>query len=224
MAEACVYHDDFDGALYHGFVADMIHTTANLRNWNLHYLTMHTICSNISRVYVTCLDNGDSTYRDCREHPGRHPNLPNKPNDPFTPTPDRPLGGIFKIPTPRPAAQDTSQSGTNGTQQQGGIIQGDPVVGGETPTQDSPQSEISEPRQGGILGNWGLLKTSQDQERTSQEGVTAEPPAIEETQPAIVNEEPVPPCPDGQVLDEESSLYVLEEPRGDEQSEEENQE
>ena len=26
IAETCVYHDDFDGALYHGFVADMIHS------------------------------------------------------------------------------------------------------------------------------------------------------------------------------------------------------
>ena len=26
MAERCVYHDDFDRALYHGFVANMIHT------------------------------------------------------------------------------------------------------------------------------------------------------------------------------------------------------
>jgi hypothetical protein len=25
LAETCVYHDDFDGALYHGVVADMIH-------------------------------------------------------------------------------------------------------------------------------------------------------------------------------------------------------
>jgi hypothetical protein len=27
LAERCVYHDDFDGALYHGFLADMIHRT-----------------------------------------------------------------------------------------------------------------------------------------------------------------------------------------------------
>jgi hypothetical protein len=26
-AETCVYHDDFDGVLYHGFMAEMIHRT-----------------------------------------------------------------------------------------------------------------------------------------------------------------------------------------------------
>ena len=27
LAETCVYHDDFDGVLYHGFMAEMIHRT-----------------------------------------------------------------------------------------------------------------------------------------------------------------------------------------------------
>lgn len=27
LAERCVYHDDFEGALYHGFMADMIHNS-----------------------------------------------------------------------------------------------------------------------------------------------------------------------------------------------------
>jgi hypothetical protein len=27
LADACVYQEDFDGALYHGLVADMIHRT-----------------------------------------------------------------------------------------------------------------------------------------------------------------------------------------------------
>ena len=27
IAEKCVYHDDFNGALYHGFIAEMIHRT-----------------------------------------------------------------------------------------------------------------------------------------------------------------------------------------------------
>lgn len=27
LAEKCIYRDDFDGALYHGFMADMIHRT-----------------------------------------------------------------------------------------------------------------------------------------------------------------------------------------------------
>jgi hypothetical protein len=27
MTGRCVYHDDFDGALYYGFVADIIHRT-----------------------------------------------------------------------------------------------------------------------------------------------------------------------------------------------------
>ena len=29
LAETCVYNDDFHGALYHGFVAGMIHRTLN---------------------------------------------------------------------------------------------------------------------------------------------------------------------------------------------------
>jgi hypothetical protein len=27
LAEACIYHEDSDGASYHGFLADMIHRT-----------------------------------------------------------------------------------------------------------------------------------------------------------------------------------------------------
>lgn len=27
IAETCVYHDDFEGALYHGYMADVIHRT-----------------------------------------------------------------------------------------------------------------------------------------------------------------------------------------------------
>jgi hypothetical protein len=27
IAETCVYHDDFDGALYHGYMAEVIHRT-----------------------------------------------------------------------------------------------------------------------------------------------------------------------------------------------------
>lgn len=76
------------------------------------------------------------------EHSGRDPNLPNKPDDPFTPTPDRPWGGIFKIPTPAPAAQEKPQSETNGAWQQGGILQGDPVVRGGTSAQDSHNQKL----------------------------------------------------------------------------------
>lgn len=41
------------------------------------------------------------------------------------------FGDIYKIPTRGPAVQDTPQSETNGPQQQGGVLQGDPVVGEE---------------------------------------------------------------------------------------------
>jgi hypothetical protein len=27
LAEKCIYHDDFDGALYHGYMAQVIHRT-----------------------------------------------------------------------------------------------------------------------------------------------------------------------------------------------------
>jgi hypothetical protein len=37
-----------------------------------------------------------------------------------------------------------------------------------------------------------------------------QPPATEETQPTAVEEEPLPPCPEGQVLDEETGLCVME--------------
>lgn len=121
-------------------------------------------------------------------------------------------GGIFQgtiTPMPGPATQD-----------QPSTAQREPAA------QDTPQSETSGPRQGGILGNWGLFKTSQNQnqETPSEEDVVAEPPATEETQPAIINEESIPHCPEGQVLDEESGLCVLKEPQGEEQPEEENQE
>ena len=45
----------------------------------------------------------------------------------------------------------------------------------------------------------------------------AEQPATEGTQPATVEEGPVPPCLEGQVLDEESGLCVLEEPEAAEE-------
>jgi hypothetical protein len=47
----------------------------------------------------------------------------------------------------------------------------------------------------------------------------AEPPATEETQPAAGEEDPVPACPEGQVLNEESGLCVLEEPEAIEEPE-----
>lgn len=78
------------------------------------------------------------------------------------------------------------------------------------------------------------MGAAQDNETTSEDGATEElpapeenmttvPSATEETQPALVQEEPVPTCPEGQVLDEETNLCVLEEPQGDEQYEEEPQ-
>jgi hypothetical protein len=27
LAEKCIYHDDFDGALYHGYMAEILHRT-----------------------------------------------------------------------------------------------------------------------------------------------------------------------------------------------------
>jgi hypothetical protein len=48
---------------------------------------------------------------------------------------------------------------------------------------------------------------------------TEQPPASDETQPATTGEEPVPPCPEGQVLDEETGLCVLEQPEEQPQEE-----
>jgi hypothetical protein len=33
LAEKCIYHDDFDGALYHGYMAGVIHRTLRSHNW-----------------------------------------------------------------------------------------------------------------------------------------------------------------------------------------------
>jgi hypothetical protein len=54
----------------------------------------------------------------------------------------------------------------------------------------------------------------------TEEDTTAAPPATDETQPATVEEEPVPPCPEGQALDEELGLCVLEEPEAAEEQQE----
>jgi hypothetical protein len=56
----------------------------------------------------------------------------------------------------------------------------------------------------------------------ADQGLVAEPPATLETQPATVEEQP--PCPEGQILDEETNLCVLEEPEAVEQQEEEQDE
>jgi hypothetical protein len=45
-----------------------------------------------------------------------------------------------------------------------------------------------------------------------QDGVLEEPQTGETQTPTVEEEEPVPPCPEGQVLDEETGLCVLEEP------------
>jgi hypothetical protein len=29
LAEKCIYHDDFDGALYHGYMAEVLHRSLN---------------------------------------------------------------------------------------------------------------------------------------------------------------------------------------------------
>lgn len=57
----------------------------------------------------------------------------------------------------------------------------------------------------GVLPQDGVLEEPQ-----TGEGAIQSQPAIP-TQPAIVDDEPVPTCPGGQVLDEETGLCVLEE-------------
>jgi hypothetical protein len=96
--------------------------------------------------------------------------------------------------------------------------------------QSDPDSETTP---GGMLReDLGQLGATQDNETTSEEGVTQEPQATEEnvtavlsaaeeTQPTLVQEEPVPTCPEGQVLEE--GLCVLEESQVDEQQEEQDQ-
>lgn len=65
----------------------------------------------------------------------------------------------------------------------------------------------------GVLPQDGVLEEPQ-----TGEGAIQSQPAIP-TQPAIVDDEPVPTCPEGQVLDEESRLCVVEEPEEQESEE-----
>jgi hypothetical protein len=127
------------------------------------------------------------------------------------------FGDIYKIPNRGPATHDTPQSETNEPQQQqGGVLHGGPVAESGTSAQNTPQPETSEKRQGGIIGNWGLLKTNQDNETTiskeEQEMAKEQPPAGEETQPVLVEKESALLCQEGQVFDEENDACILEEP------------
>jgi hypothetical protein len=200
--------------------------------------------SSVARVCETCLDNGDGTYRDCKTRPERFGGIFQGDIIP-TPGPAQggipAPGGIFQgdiIPTPGPAAQDTP---TGGSMPRSGIFQGNLLESYSQPglVQSDPDSvtppETNTTQPGGIFReDLEQLGATQDNETTSEDGVTEEPPtpeentiavppATEEAQPALVQEEPVPPCPEGQVLDEETNLCALEEPQGDEQSEEEPQ-
>jgi hypothetical protein len=103
---------------------------------------------------------------------------------------------------------------------QGGVLEQPP-----TP----PPFDPTAPLQGGVLEQQeppmpptfapGFLERQQEQP-TSDQGA-AEPSATERTQPATDEEEPLPPCPEGQVLDEETGLCVMEDcPEGQELNEE----
>jgi hypothetical protein len=81
------------------------------------------------------------------------------------------------------------------------ILQQDLGVLEQTPSQGLPPLKQGQ----GVLPQDGVL----EQEPADQEAV--EPPTTEGTQPPTIEQEPV-PCPEGQVLDEESGICVLEEP------------
>jgi hypothetical protein len=101
-------------------------------------------------------------------------------------------GGVLEqppTPTPGPAAP----------LQDGGVLQQPPTQGVAPPlTRDQ-----------GVLPQDGVLQQEPTDEGTESTPRTVEPPAEDEaTQPLT---EPVPTCPEGQVLDEETNLCVLEE-------------
>jgi hypothetical protein len=82
----------------------------------------------------------------------------------------------------------------------------------------TPPSDPAAPMQDGVL-----------QKQPPSDQGAAEPPATEGTQPATMEEEPLPSCPEDQVLDEETGLCVVEEieaaeepPAEEEQPSEEN--
>lgn len=88
-------------------------------------------------------------------------------------------------PTPPP-------SGPAAPLQDGGVLQQPPVTRGQ-----------------GVLPEDGALQQQQQQPADEEAARTVEPPTEDETtQPT---QEPL-PCPEGQVLDEETGLCVLEEP------------
>jgi len=111
-------------------------------------------------------------------------------------------GVLEQPPTPPP-------SGPAAPLQDGGILQQPPTQGVLPPVT----------RGQGVLPEDGEPQTSDEGTIQSQQpAIPNQPPTVEE------DEEPVPPCPEGQVLDEETRLCLLEEPEaageGPEQSEE----
>lgn len=100
-------------------------------------------------------------------------------------------GVLEQPPTPPQSLPPTV--GENILQQDLGILE-------EAPSQGVPPLKQGE----GVLPELGFLE-----QQPADQGV-AEPPATEATQPAAVEEELGPSCPEGQVLDEESGLCVLE--------------
>jgi hypothetical protein len=102
-------------------------------------------------------------------------------------------GVLEQPPTPSP-------SGPAAPLQDGGVLQQTPGQGAAPPlTRDQ-----------GVLPQDGVLQQEPTDEGTESTPRTVEPPAEDEaTQPST---EPVTPCPDGLVFDEETDLCVLEEP------------
>jgi hypothetical protein len=120
---------------------------------------------NVVKRCTTCIDNGDGTYRDCTT----------ETSPPLT----RPEGGIFgDIPTPGPAAQDTTGPG---------IFQGDIIPTPGPAAQDMPRPGIF---QGNLLESYslpGLVQSDPDSEIPPATEET-QPPATEETQPPATEE------------------------------------
>ena len=128
-------------------------------------------------------------------------------------------GGVFEA-QPLPPSNTTIPQG-------GGVFEAQPLPpsgpaippggGGTFETQQAPLApgDTANPK---IAGGFNTLPTD--------EGATGAPPSTaEETQPPTLTEEPTPPvCLEGQVLDEESNLCVLEEPEAAQEEPEQTEE
>jgi hypothetical protein len=111
---------------------------------------------------------------------------PPQPTGPIEPLQD----GVLEQPPTPPAGPFVPP--------QGGVLQQPPPGEGGGP-QPLTRGQGVLPQDGGL-----------QQQPPADQGAAELPPASEGTQPATVEEEPVLPCPEGQVLDEQTGLCVLE--------------